>query len=162
MTEAAGGSADAAELAYIDCVPTAARETLLATCGVSPREATAEDLPETGGSIIAIISLVGDVEWSLFLGLPEQVATAMAAKFAGFEIPFDSEDMGDAVGELMNILVGHVKALLDRDGAKVEISLPSIHRGDNAEVIVPPGAHSATYYYACDHGAFWVGVLSDG
>ena len=40
------------------------------------------------------------------LGLPRQTASNLVLAFAGCEIDFDSPDMGDAVGELANILAG--------------------------------------------------------
>ena len=47
-----------------------------------------------------MISVLGDVDWAVFLGLPKATAEAVTEKFAGFAIPFDSNGMGDAVGEL--------------------------------------------------------------
>ena len=74
----------------------------------------------TGPTVLSVISLVGGVDWSIFLGLPKDTAVALAKSFAGFDIPFESDDLGDAIGELSNILAGNVKARLDRVGIKTE------------------------------------------
>ena len=112
----------------------------------------------TDGVVIAVISLVGDVEWSVFLGLPRQTATVVAAKFAGFEIPFDSEDMGDAIGELTNILAGQVKALLDQRKVKVELSLPSVMRAESLHVLVQSKVVTRKTCFNSPLGRFWTGV----
>jgi chemotaxis protein CheX len=114
------------------------------------------------GLILSVISIIGDVEWSLFMGLPKTTATAVAAKFAGFDIPFDSPDMGDAIGELTNILAGQTKAMLDRRGVKAEIGLPSVMRADNLQVIAGKNTVTAKICFDSPLGRFWTGVLEKG
>ncbi|MFP4106502.1 MAG: chemotaxis protein CheX [Phycisphaerae bacterium] len=115
---------------------------------------------ETGGMILAVISLVGDLEWAVFLGLPRETAEASAAKFAGFEIAFDSPDMGDAMGELTNIIVGQVKSLLDARGINVEISLPSVMRAESLEVLVQREMFQQKQCFTSSLGGLWTGVIS--
>ena len=79
--------------------------------------------------IDGIISFVGDLTWSLILVFPHESAEAMAKKFAGFDIPFDSEDMGDVVGELTNVLAGVLCGNLENQGVKSQMSLPTVTRG---------------------------------
>jgi len=105
-------------LEYQQCVADAVMDILKATCGVQLQPQQEDEQAGSDGVIIAVISLVGDVEWSIFLGLPRETVPVLVAKFAGFEIPFDSEDMGDAVGELANILAGDVKRRLEAKGAR--------------------------------------------
>jgi len=111
-------------------------------------------------AIIAVISLVGAVELSLYLGLPRDVATGAAEAFAGFEIPFESEDMGDAVGELANILAGDVKVKMYDLGLKTEISLPNVMRGTNISVRPPTGVPSETTCFASPAGKLWLTVVA--
>jgi CheY-specific phosphatase CheX len=110
--------------------------------------------------VIAIISLVGQVEWSVFIGLPRATASALAAKFAGFEIPFESPDMGDAVGELANIIAGDVKARLDSRGVKADISLPTVIRAQDIHVLVQRNAHTMRNCFQSEVGPLWVGVTA--
>lgn len=142
-----------------DCVTQAAAQIFNSTCGVEVALVPEQDLSDDG-VVLGIISLVGEVEWSLFLGLPRQTAVSVAAKFAGFEIPFDSNDMGDAVGELTNIFAGQVKALLDERGVKAEISLPSVLRAENMHVLIQRHASAAKVCYQTDLGKFWTGILA--
>ena len=142
-----------------NCVFRAVNNVFNSTCGLTPT--LLENQPEQQEALIlGIISLVGDVEWSLFLGLPKATAVAVAAKFAGFEIPFDSSDMGDAVGELTNIFAGQVKALLDECGVKANISLPSVIRADNLRMLIQRDAATKRTCFDSPLGKFWTGILS--
>ena len=158
METAATGTATDAR--HSDIVNQATREVFAMTAGL---ELTAheEDLDLTAdGVIIAVISLVGGVEWSLFLGLPRSTAEAVAAKFAGFEIPFDSADMGDAVGELANILAGQVKTNLDRVGVQADISLPSVMRAQSLSVLIQSNTASRKTCFDSPLGKLWTGVTA--
>jgi chemotaxis protein CheX len=145
---------------YLDIITTAAGNVLSTTCGVTPEPVLEEAEPMGEALILGIISLVGEVEWSLFLGLPKDTAMSVAAKFAGFEIPFESSDMGDAVGELTNIFAGQAKQLLDNAGVKANISLPSVLRADNLQVLIQRQASSRRMCFSSPLGRFWTGVLA--
>ena len=149
-----------ATLPHSDSVIQASADTFQSLCGIELRPT--EDAAETNdGTLIAVISLVGDLDWSIFLGLPRDTATAVCAQFAGFEIPFESEDMGDAVGELANILAGQTKALLDAAGVKAEISLPSVMRAESLSVLLPRHATTVKYDFDSDLGPLWTGIIAD-
>src|SRR5207244_10134077 len=119
--------------------------------------------PGGGGAqcdgVVGIISFMGGLSWSLMLGLPRETATALALAFAGFEIPFDSADMGDVVGELANVLAGGVSARLDTAGVAAQMSLPTVARGSDVELLLPGGLPSQRLPFASARGQFWVKVV---
>ena len=133
-----------------------------AVCGAELSPVSCESCKECNESeiVLAVISLVGDVECSLFLGLPQATAVEAARRFAGFEVPFDSEDMGDAIGELTNIFAGQVKALLDKREVRADISLPSVVRAKGMKVLVQKGTSNTKCCYECGMGRLWTGVLA--
>lgn len=136
-------------------------EVISAACGTTIE--SCEDLSEElckDGIIISVISVMGDVEWSIFLGLPRNTAIAIAQGFAGFEIPFESEDMGDAIGEVGNILAGSVKSILDKRGIHVEISLPSVFRADGLHILKQRDSQSKRFCFRSGLGALWTGVIA--
>lgn len=149
-------------LEHYDCVSQAATEMFGMTCGLQLRVQPGETQPgiSPSGMIIAVISLMGDVEWSIFLGLPRETAKPVVSRFAGFDIDFDSADMGDAVGELTNIFAGTVKAKLDQRGLKGEISLPSVMRGDSLHILAQREVSSNITVFESDMGFIWTGVLA--
>ncbi len=143
-----------------DCLTDAARDIFAATCGtqVQPVLGSCDNILNNE-VILSVISLVGDVEWSVFLALPRETASALAQKFAGFEIDFESDDMGDAIGELTNILAGDVKAKLDQRGRKAEISLPSVMRCSSLQVLIPRDAPVQRFCYTTPGGPFLTGII---
>lgn len=142
------------------CVAEAASQIISATCGVTLEPLGEDEDLATDSVIIGIISLVGDIEWSVFFGLPSDTAVAAAAKFAGFEIPFDSADMGDVVGEMTNMLAGQVKLNLDQKGINANISLPSVIRAENMTVLVQRQNAVRKKCFNSPLGKLWTGVTT--
>jgi chemotaxis protein CheX len=146
---------------YKDCLQQAAGDVIRSACGVQIQPTDhGEDLA-SAEVIIGIISLVGDAELSVFIGLPRTTAAAMAAKFAGFEIPVESPDMGDAVGEMANLLAGATKNLLDARGMRVSISLPTVIRAQSIHVLTQRHALNAKTGFQTDLGPFWAGLSAN-
>ena len=154
------GTEQVSKVDHKQCVTESAMEMFSVACGVELQDIENEDNLNKDGVLIAIISLVGDVEWSIFLGLPKVTAEAIAEKFAGFAIPFDSEDMGDAVGELANILAGLIKSKLDNISIKAEISLPSVMRADSMQVLIQRDSSTCKVCFDSELGKLWTGVVA--
>lgn len=146
---------------HSDCVPEAVISVFAATCGtaVAPDPSSADEA-FADSTVMAVISLVGEVEWTLFLDLPAPSACLLAAKFAGFEIPFDSADMGDAIGELANILAGDIKARLDSRGVRADLSLPSVLRGEHVNLVLQKGLPRNKWLFACPAGKIRAGIVA--
>lgn len=87
--------------------------------------------------VVGLISFFGHVSWSLAIAFPRDTAMAMAQKFVGCEIPFESPDMIDLTGELMNIVAGPTSAHLVAQGFEAKMGLPSVARGQNVEIVLP-------------------------
>jgi len=147
-------------LEHGECVQEAAVEVFRAACKLELRPGKPDEALGAEGTIIGVISIVGDVEWSVFLGLPRATAVALMPRFAGFEIPFDSEDIGDAVGELTNILAGQVKKRLADRNVSAKISLPSVIRARSIEVLVQRGTTATKVCFDSGVGQFWTGVVA--
>jgi CheY-specific phosphatase CheX len=146
------------QIPHKECLQQAAVNIFNSTCGMQVQPQACEGGRCNDGVITAIISLVGDLDWTIFLGLPRATAGAVAAKFAGFEIPFDSSDMGDAIGELTNILAGEVKAILDAKGVRVNLSLPSVVRAESMEVLAQSKSMSQRTCFCSPLGTLWTGL----
>jgi chemotaxis protein CheX len=111
--------------------------------------------PPSSTCVAGVISFMGDWTWALNLILPEQTAVAIARKFAGFDIPFGSADMGDAIGELVNVLAGDIVARLHAVGMKAQMSLPTLMRGQNIELFLPTGSPELLQRFDSKEGIFW-------
>jgi CheY-specific phosphatase CheX len=146
-----------------DCFFDAVSETLASACGIQAQDQPNPDqaLEPDANSIVAVIALMGDVEWSLTLGLPAPTATALAQKFTGFAVPFDSGDMGDAIGELANVIAGTTKSKLDQRGTRANISLPTVLRGNVLETVNLRDMPTMRRQVQTSCGALWL-ALVDG
>src|SRR5688500_12131632 len=109
--------------------------------------------------VIGIISFVGDFTWSMVLGLPHRSAEPIAQKFAGFEIPFDSPDMGDVVGELTNVLAGVISGELESSNLKVHMSLPTIAIGKDFQMSLPENLTSQRIHFITENSDFWIKLI---
>ena len=145
-----------------DCLAEAVQEVCKTVCSmeVTPEDAAGADDPLAGDRIVGLISIAGDVDWSVVLSLPQEAAVAMAEAFAGFEIPFDSEDMGDAIGELMNLVAGDTQRRRAGQGLKADISLPRVMRGGGLTAMTPKGATTRKTMMTSPAGRFLVGLIA--
>ena len=152
-------SVSAEPMQYGESVEEAAINTLQSACGVQVAKLEENSL-YASPFVLAVISLVGDVDWTVFLGLPQKTAVALAKNFAGFEIPFESDELGDAVGELANVLAGDIKCRLDKQGVKESISLPCVVTDGDLRVMIPKNSSVMKICFDSPVGKLLVGVIS--
>lgn len=143
---------------YGESVREAAFNTFKSACGVEIARLDQDSL-YANPFVLAVISLVGDVDWTVFLGLPQKTAVAMARNFTGFEIPFESDELGDAVGELSNVLAGDIKFRLDKQGVKENISLPCVVTDGDLRVMIPKDSTVMKFCFDSPAGKLLVGVI---
>src|SRR5947207_8601304 len=105
-----------------DAVTAAVENTFAAICGEKPSRSPNGQPAWNGPCVAGIISFVGAIPWSLSLVLTQDTAPALARKFTGMEILFDTPDMGDVAAELVNILAGEVVAQLERRHIQAQIT----------------------------------------
>lgn len=80
--------------------------------------------------ITALVGFEGSYSGLVVLHCPEPLArrTASSLLCAGDDIAM--QDVHDAMGEVVNILGGDIKLLLDGGGKQVQLSVPSVFDGD--------------------------------
>jgi CheY-specific phosphatase CheX len=143
----------------VEAVQRATAATFESICGEAPAAAGRSQAAQQRAAVIGLISFVGDHLWSVMLGIPRETAAPLAEAFAGIEFDFDSAEMGDIVGELTNVLAGHIIAQLDETGIRAEMSLPTVVRGSDIDVLPPGEAPSLDLRFTSAHGPFWVGLV---
>lgn len=74
---------------------------------------------------------------SLMLAIPKETALFFSKAFIGMELPFESDDMGDLIGEVSNILAGDVAANVEKVGFRGQSSLPTATRGSDLTLFMP-------------------------
>jgi CheY-specific phosphatase CheX len=110
-------------------------------------------------AIATVISFSGDYPWSLSLLVTQETAEFVTKSYFGFDIPFASPDMADAVGELVNIVAGEcVKRLQDR-GIRSQLGLPAVLRGTNVATFNGSNYSSEVRHFRTPAGYLGVGIV---
>ena len=112
--------------------------------------------------IASVIGFVGETKWSMTYTLPESVATPLMKKLFGMEIPFDSADMADAVGEFANVIAGEVVLQLEKRKLLGRMSLPTVTRGTGVEVVSNRAAEKFAISYQLPMGQLSVQFTAAG
>ena len=95
---------------------------------------------------------------SLMLALPRETAVALSEVFIGMELPFESEDMADLVGEISNILAGDVAANIEKIGFSGQSSLPTATRGSDLTLFMPNKPPTKKMKFSGSNGEFWLNM----
>lgn len=124
----------------------------------SPIEKAAESGPLNGmvGNITVFNS---DHTLSLILALPKEAALYISEVFIGMELPFESDDMGDLIGEVSNILAGDVAANVEQVGFRGQSSLPTATRGSDLTLFMPNKPPSEKIKFSSPNMEFWLTMV---
>ena len=116
-------------------------------------EDNGEDTPLNG--IIGNIAVFNpEFTFSLMLAIPAETAVNISEAFLGMELPIESDDMGDLIAELSNILAGDVAANMENVGFRGQSSLPTATRGSDLRLFMPNKPPSAKMRFVGSIGDF--------
>ncbi|MBI1831597.1 MAG: chemotaxis protein CheX [Planctomycetes bacterium] len=146
--------------AIIDAVRASVEKTYPAFFSAKPVPMVGASENRNVACIAGIISFVGDVTWSFSWILTQETAPVLAKRFAGFDIPFDSADMGDMAGELVNVIAGEIVAQLEQRHIKAQMSVPTVARGKPLELVPESGPSIIHLEYMSPEGPFWLRLAS--
>lgn len=138
LAPATAPAMDTVPALLIDVTKNSIVETFGKMIGETTIEVPEQESAEVEG-VVGLISFVGDITWSLAMMFPQEAALNLAYKFAGFEIEYESPDMGDVVGEIVNVLAGVICGELEKEGLHAQMSLPTVTRGKHVELLL--GGH---------------------
>jgi hypothetical protein len=95
---------------------------------------------------------------SLMLAIPKETAVGLSEVFVGMELPFESGDMGDLIGEISNILAGDVAANIEKVGFRGQSSLPTATRGSDLTLFMPNKPPTEKMKFSGVNGIFWLNM----
>jgi chemotaxis protein CheX len=144
----------------LDCVQRAVLTTFAPTYGKKITCTGTNGNGHLTDGVVGIISLVGDVTWSLMIGLSRATAVGLTHKFAGVAIAFDSPDMSDITGEIANIIAGDASARFESAGVRAKLSLPTVARGDDIQILQGKCTEAICLHFTCPDGDFWLKVVA--
>jgi len=96
---------------------------------------------------------------SLMLAIPKDTALHLSKVFVGMELPFESDDMGDLIGEISNILAGDVAANVEKVGFRGQSSLPTATRGSDLTLFMPNKPPTEKMKFVSENTEFWLTMV---
>jgi chemotaxis protein CheX len=112
--------------------------------------------------IMGLIGLSGHVRGTVALSFPTGTALAMVSKLLGMDTHVVDETVSDAVAELVNIVAGSAKAKLnDSSGEPIDLSLPTVVRGNSYSVDYPSKSVWLEVPFTSDLGPFSLRVTME-
>jgi len=96
-------------------------------------------------SITGMVGLAGSYTGILSIHCPAHLAMKITSNMLGMDVDEVGEDVNDALGEIANMLGGHVKQVLSKGGLDLNLSIPTVISGEtytissvsNDTVIIP-------------------------
>jgi len=106
----------------------------MAGAAVSCKPPVEKTIKDTTAETSVIITFVGSISGAVTLKCSKKFASMIASQMLGTDVEEGSEDMKDAIGELLNMIVGSAKAHYSSDGDPFKISVPTIIIGEDYTV----------------------------
>jgi chemotaxis protein CheX len=108
----------------------------------------------------SIIGFVGGVEGALIFRCTRAVAVAATRAMLGVDATEESAEVRDAVGELLNMIIGQAKTYYSEHCEAFTFTLPTTVMGDNYQIYLraKPGQPVASVHFLCPVGPFSVEV----
>lgn len=85
-------------------------------------------------SITGMVGLAGKYSGILSIHCPQTLALSITSNMLGMDVDEVGEDVNDALGEIANMLGGHVKQVLSKGGLDLNLSIPTVISGENYSV----------------------------
>lgn len=101
--------------------------------------------------LVGIVSFIGDVSFILLIMLTNEQIKKISSKFVGVEMDSDSEEIGDLISEVANIVFGDIDMDLKSINLKTERSLPTILKGQNMQPVLRKKAPSIILGFGKDN-----------
>ena len=136
-----------------DAIIKAATETIKTVIGCAVQNSPPVEQVINGQQVdtSVIITFVGDLSGAFTMRLSKEMGAELASKMLGVEIDPDSDDMKDAVGELLNMIIGASKLHLNPDSDPFKISVPTTIVGADYTVHIKanPDANVTLISFTC-------------
>lgn len=139
----------------VDVVKESVINTFASIAGDPPSYIEEEEQNGPLNGIIGNIAVFNpEFTFSLMLAIPKETAINISEAFLGMELPIESDDMGDLIAELANILAGDVAANMETVGFRGQSSLPTATRGSDLRLFMPNKPPSARLKFVGSIGDF--------
>lgn len=113
------------------------------------------------GHIASAVGFIGKTTGVVYLYASDKFARQMTCRLLGLnDSDIEGDEMvNDAMGELANMVVGHIKSRLVDRGLACVLTIPSIIRGSSFSIEPVSSAERRVYFYDCDQSRLGVEVM---
>ncbi len=112
--------------------------------------------------VMALIGLSGMARGMVTLSFPVETALNMVNRLLSTEISTVDDTVSDAIAEMVNIVAGGAKSKLSgHDRPPIDLSLPTVLRGNSFNVDYPSGSVWLEVPFDSDLGSFTLRVTFD-
>jgi chemotaxis protein CheX len=113
------------------------------------------------GHVASAVGFIGKTTGVIYLYASDTFARQMTCRLLGLEdSDIDGDEMvNDAMGELANMVVGHIKSRLVDRGLACVLTIPSIIRGSSFSIEPVSSAERRVYFFDCDQSRLGVEVM---
>ena len=116
------------------------------------------------GHVAGSVGFIGRVSGVVFLYSTNSFARNMTSSLLGLtDLEIEGDEMvNDAMGELSNMVVGHLKSRLSDRGMPCVLTIPSIVRGNHFTIEPVSSTERRIFFFNCDGRQLVVEVLLKG
>jgi chemotaxis protein CheX len=118
-------------------------------------------LPEFNAQVAGAVGFTGKLDGVVYVFSTPAFAQFLTGRLLGLsEAEVDGDEMvNDAVGELTNMVVGHMKSRMCDRGAACVITIPSVVRGSHFSITAVSPTDSRVLHFKCTNGHLLVQVM---
>ncbi len=109
-------------------------------------------------SITGMVGMAGSYTGTLSIHCPDVLAMKITSNMLGMDVEEVGEDVNDALGEIANMLGGHVKQVLSKGGLDLNLSIPTVISGESYTIRSIVNDDCVVVPFQCDDGKFLVGL----
>ena len=106
-----------------------------------------------------MIGLAGTYTGILSIHCPQALAKTITSNMLGMEVDEIGEDVNDALGEIANMLGGHVKQVFSKGGLDINLSLPTVISGEEYCVNCMADKDCVIIPFRWENDSFLVGLV---
>jgi chemotaxis protein CheX len=110
------------------------------------------------GDVTGLIGLTGEVSGTVSVSFSEKSIFAIVTKMFGEEVSSMSEEIGDAVGEIANMISGQARQVLEGMGRPLQAAIPSVIMGKGHQICHITSHPVIAIPFAMDSGGFTIEV----
>jgi len=110
-------------------------------------------------SILGSITFKGSIEGRLSISCSQECGRLIAINMLGLDTDesVSDEEVHDAIGEVVNMVMGSLKGSLDGSPVQIEMSIPSVVKGACLEPCVNDGSNRVSFEAFLD-GAYPINI----